>query len=456
MRDPDPAPTGFDGLPADPRLLEAVAALGFTATTPIQAAALPILLAVPRRDLVGRARTGSGKTLAFALPLLHHLRRERRLQALILVPTRELADQVSAQVRALGKRLPGLRVVTVVGGLPIANQVRALGEGAHVVVATPGRACDHLRRETLDLSGVATLVVDEADRMLELGFAADLDAIRARLPADRATALFSATFPPAVDALAAGWTRDPVSVAVDDDGVSDTVCHAIVVPEADRVDALSRLLIALQPGSALVFRNLKRTVGEAAEALREAGFAADALHGDLSPVERDSALAAFRTGATRVLVATDLAARGLDIDGVDLVVSVDPAHQPVEHVHRIGRTGRAGAPGVAWTFVDDPGSVVPPATLHDRLPDPPPGAGPLAAHTAALWIGAGRRDKLRPGDVLGALTGDAGLAGANVGRIEIHDRHTFVGIAIAAADDAVRGLSRAGIKRRRVRVERIR
>ncbi|MEQ1565451.1 MAG: DEAD/DEAH box helicase [Myxococcota bacterium] len=441
--------TTFDPFPLPAGLRDALRELGFTAPTPIQAAALPPLL--EGRDVVGQARTGTGKTAAFGLPLLARLSLGRRqVQALVLCPTRELALQVTSDLRAFGKRLPGLRVVPTVGGQPRELQARTLREGAHVVVGTPGRTLDHLRRGSLDPRAIGALVLDEADRMLELGFATDMEAIRAQLPQQRQTMLFSATFPPAVAALSAGWQTDPASIAVEAPSVELTAWAAVV---EDPAAALAPLLRALQPESALVFSNFVRAAADIAEALRRAGFSAAALHGDLDQVERDRVMAGFRNGSVRVLVATDVAARGLDVDGLELVVNLGLPSSPDDYLPRVGRTGRAGRPGVAWSLVE-----------REPLPGgatraPPPAAGddapPLIARWATLRLGAGRADKLRPADLLGALTGACGLAAEQVGKFEIHDRWAFVAIDVAAATQAARALGRFGVKGRRVRVERV-
>jgi ATP-independent RNA helicase DbpA len=445
-------PAPFSDVPLSAALRRAVAELGFEEMTPIQVAALPPLLA--GRDVSGRADTGTGKTVAFSLPLLQALELGfRRVQGLVLCPTRELAMQVTADLRALGKRTAGLRVVPVVGGQPGALQAKTLAEGAHVVVGTPGRTLDHLRRGTLDLSAVRVLVLDEADRMLELGFGDDMAAIRAFLPADRQTALFSATFPEAITQLSAGWQRDAVHVEVEERAPTIDA-HAAIVE--NKLAALDHLLRALQPSAALVFCNFKRVVAETAVALQRAGFAAAALHGDLEQVDRDRVLASFRNGSVRVLVATDVAARGLDVDGLPLVVNFELPARPEDYVHRVGRTGRAGREGQAWALVTaSEERKVPEGVLRATLPAPGPEAGPLASGWATLWLGAGRRDKLRPGDVLGALTGDCGLDGADVGKFEILDRWAFVAVSSRVVGAALRGLAKHGVKGKRVRVEQV-
>ena len=453
---PEPAPTFADLDLANP-LREAIGELGFTRMTPIQAAALPALLS--GRDLIGQAPTGSGKTIAFALPMLSRVAlSERRVQALVLCPTRELATQVMAEVRAVGKRSPGLRVVSLIGGQPGALQASQLAEGAHVVIGTPGRTLDHLQRGRLDLSAVATLVLDEADRMLEMGFADEVQAILDALPTKRQSALFSATFPDALAELSLHWLHEPVRVSIANEA-RDISSLAALVEEDTKPDALDLLLRSLQPASVLVFRNLKRTVAETATRLKEKGHAADALHGDLEQRDRDAVMARFRNGSIRVLIATDVAARGLDIAGLDLVVNADLPTQPEDFVHRIGRTGRAGRPGVAWTFVTSKqlerlSALTGLATTID-LPGPQDNQKPLDSAMSTFWIGAGRSDKLRPGDLLGALTGTIGIAGTEVGKIEIHDRWAFVGIARTAARRVADGLRTHKVKGLRLRYEHL-
>jgi ATP-independent RNA helicase DbpA len=446
----------FDTLALLEPLRAVLRELGLTTPTPIQVAALPPLL--EGRDVVGRSETGSGKTLAFALPLLQGLRlHNRRVQALVLCPTRELCAQVAGEVRKLGRRLPGLRVLEVAGGQPGFAQRRALEEGVHVVVGTPGRCIDQLDRGVLDLRLVKIVVLDEADRMLDMGFALQMDALREALPVERQTALFSATFPEKVAEVCARWQVDPVRVEVE---ARKPDIHALAVEVAPdgRFDALLAVLGHDQPASALVFCNLKTTVMDVAAALQDRGIAAAELHGDLEQPERDRVMARLRNGSVRVLVATDVAARGLDVAGLDLVVSYEVPTKPDVYTHRVGRTGRAGRPGRAVTLVTErersklewvAGPVERLDALERREVAQDPGM-------QTLYIGGGRRDKLRPGDILGALTGDAGLAAADIGRIEIHDRFSYVAVASGVAAVAHERLANGRIKARRFKVERVR
>jgi len=443
----------FDDLALHPSLKAAIAEAGFTQMTPIQAAALPPLLA--GRDLIGQAPTGSGKTIAFALPLIQRVvLGERRVQALVLCPTRELVTQVMAEIRGVGKRTPGLRVVSLVGGQPGGLQAMQLEEGAHVVVGTPGRTLDQLQRGRLDVRALRVLVLDEADRMLEMGFADEVQAILDALPQKRQSVLFSATFPDTLTALAKTWLTDPAQVTV---GATqkDLDAWAAEVDEDAKDAALDQLLRAMQPATALVFRNLKKSVADSAALLVRAGHAAAALHGDLEQRDRDAVMARFRNGSVRVLIATDVAARGLDIAGLDLVVNVDLPQHAEDYVHRVGRTGRAGRAGVAWSFATPKQA----GRLATIAGDPtraalPRGAGePLVSTLTTFWLGAGRGDKLRPGDLLGALTGTIGLAGSDVGRIEIHDRWAFVAVASSAVERVVEGLKTHKVKGLRLRFE---
>jgi ATP-independent RNA helicase DbpA len=456
----------FDLVP--PRFRPVLTELGFDAPTPIQSAALPPLLA--GRDLVGRAPTGSGKTLAFGIPLLSSLDSSQRgPQALVVCPTRELASQVAGALRTFGRRMPGLRVLVAAGGIPGGPQRQALEEGVHVVVGTPGRLVDHLERGSLDPRSVRMLVLDEADRMLEMGFAEDMERVLRALP-PRQTALFSATFPPDIQALASRWLNDPAEVSV---GVTEAPAAlrqlACLVPNAappadePRVDpAKVDVLVPLlrRHPRALVFCNFKSSATALALSLVDAGLAAAPFHGDLDQPARDDVLAALRNGTLRVLVATDVAARGLDVEGLDLVVNAELPPSPEVYVHRVGRTARAGAAGLAVSLVGPreerrlaAGEAL--AGPVRRVEATTLLAGPEVAvrPMATLRIRAGRKDKLRAGDILGALTADAGFSATDIGRIEIADRVTWVGVAQERAAEMLEWLGEGKVKGRRFRVE---
>ncbi|MEO0325680.1 MAG: DEAD/DEAH box helicase, partial [Myxococcota bacterium] len=344
--------TGFDAFGLDPRLVEALGSLGFESPTPIQAEALPPLL--EGRDVIGRARTGSGKTAAFGLPLLERVKDEgrREVRALVLAPTRELALQVTDAIRTFAKRLP-VRVVTVYGGASYGPQLAALRQGVPVVVGTPGRVLDHLERGTLDLSRLEMIVLDEADEMLRMGFLEDVETILSKTPETRQVALFSATMPDRIQAIAAKHLRDPLTVQVEGKALSTghITQRAVVVPQRFKAETLQRLLAAEPIEAAIVFSRTRAGAAEIADLLARDGLAADALHGDLNQAARERVLTRFRAGLLEVVVATDVAARGIDVERISHVINLDLPPDPETYVHRIGRTGRAGREGVAISMV---------------------------------------------------------------------------------------------------------
>jgi ATP-dependent RNA helicase DbpA len=473
--EPPPAPqtptpqTGFAALPLAPELLEALSERGFSELTPIQAQSLPPLLA--GRDLVGQSKTGSGKTLAFALPLLEKLALgTRELQGLVLCPTRELSAQVARELRKLGSRKPGLVVVVLSGGEPVREQTRALERGAHLAVGTPGRVLDHLRRRTLRVHRVGTVVLDEADRMLDMGFLPDIEHVLKALPNGRQTVFFSATFPTTIHELSAKHQRDPAWVGLDGgaEALPDIVQLLLRGEPSKKLELLRWALENHPHDSALVFANTKLGVAELEQSLAASGISVAALHGDLEQRDRDSVMAKFRNGSTRVLLATDVAARGIDLDSLGLVVNFDLPSQPELYVHRIGRTGRAGKAGLAISLCvpkDEPKLAaieeytgVPLELLRPEPRSPRPATSPLADRQPALMntlrISGGRKDKLRPGDILGALTGEAGgLGGDDIGKIEIHERFSFVAVRQAVTERALASLRAGRIKGRRFRTE---
>jgi ATP-independent RNA helicase DbpA len=397
------------------------------------------------------------------LPLLQRLQPAlRRPQALIVAPTRELAAQIAAELRLAGKALPGLRVLPLCGGEPLGGQILGLGAGAHVLVGTPGRLLDHLRHGRVDLGLLGALVLDEADRLLDLGFREALGELIGLVQQGRGegpplqAVLLSATWPEGVRELAGALLREPELIAVP---AERAPLQLFALPCADaeqRLPALRAMLERLNPASALLFCNLKRSADELAGLLP----GALALHGDHEQGRRNDVLAAFRLGSARLLVATDVAGRGIDVEGVELVVHVDLPPTPEAAVHRSGRTGRAGLPGLCALLARPgdrerwgrlwPAEVDPP----ELIDEPPPLH--LAPHPrwATLKVGAGRRDRLRPGDLLGALTRDLGLPGDEVGRIEIGERVSWVGLRPEGAAQALRRLDR--VKGQRVRLELVR
>ena len=448
----------FTSLPLRPELLEALAQVGYATATPIQAAALPTVLA--GRDVLGRARTGSGKTAVFALGVLERLQ-GRSLQGLVLCPTRELAEQVAAEFRRLAARLPDTRVLTLCGGRSMAWQRERLERGAQVVVGTPGRILAHVERG-LDLDALQVVVLDEADRMLDMGFHDEVRAVLDATPADRQTLLFSATLPDTILALSAQVQRDAEGVTV-----APTVAPASLrqlVYRCDPHDRAQRVIDVLgvhQPDQALVFCETRQDCEQLARRLVGRGMATLPLHGGLEQRDRDDAWLQFVHGSKRVLVATNVAARGLDLPALPLVIIAEVGGEPEAHVHRIGRTGRAGEEGLAVTLVASQAEERRLARIEAFLGERIPDGGELPrcpddlvfprARWRTLIVQAGRKDKVRKGDVLGALVKDAGLPPEAVGRIDLMARSCGVAIAREHAERALAHLKTGRIKKRRVR-----
>jgi ATP-dependent RNA helicase DeaD len=560
----EPGP-GFAALGLDSRLVDALAALGYEEPTPVQREAIPPLLA--GHDVLGQAATGTGKTAAFALPLLHRVTPDAdarsRTTALILVPTRELAMQVAEAVHKYGKSM-GIRVLPIYGGAAMEAQLRMLKHGVDVVVATPGRALDHIRRKTLRLDSVRTVVLDEADEMLDMGFAEDLEAILEATPADRQTALFSATLPPRIAEIANKHLKDPVRVRIDREvvpaGSAPRVRQvAYIVSRAHKIATLGRVLDVEHPTSAIVFCRTRTEVDELTESLNGRGYRAEALHGGLSQEQRDRVMKRFRANTADLLVATDVAARGLDVQHVSHVVNYDVPSAAEAYVHRIGRTGRAGREGVAITLAEprehrllrnieqqtrqkieiaavptvadlrarrleltraslretilsgdldhfrvvvdslaqefdimdvaaaavkqadarDGGDEeeIPSVTLRHERPAPRSGRdrGPAPKghaeraerakrgtrgaitpewNVARIYVGAGRKSKIRPADLVGAIVNEAGIDPRAIGAIQITDRFSLVEVPDEVADEIIGTLRAATIKGRRVPVRR--
>ncbi|MNH97140.1 DEAD-box ATP-dependent RNA helicase CshA [compost metagenome] len=341
----------FQEFGLEPKILRAITEMGFEESTPIQEQTIP--LALEGRDLIGQAQTGTGKTAAFGIPLIHKIETtEDRIVALIMCPTRELAIQVAEEIGKLG-RFKGIRSLPIYGGQDIVKQIRALKKKPQIIIGTPGRLLDHINRKTIKLDDVKTVVLDEADEMLDMGFMEDIQSILKLVPADRHTMLFSATMPTNIQKLAQQFLRNPEHVSVIPKHVSAPLIDQayIELHEKQKFEALSRLIDMESPDLAIIFGRTKRRVDELSEALQKRGYAAEGLHGDLSQNQRDNVMRKFRDGSIDVLVATDVAARGLDVSGVTHVINFDLPQDPESYVHRIGRTGRAGKEGTAWTFV---------------------------------------------------------------------------------------------------------
>ncbi|HCM0709466.1 ATP-dependent RNA helicase DbpA [Vibrio parahaemolyticus] len=449
----------FDQVGLNPALLETLDSLNYTHMTPIQALSLPAIL--NQRDVIGQGKTGSGKTAAFGLGVLSNLNVKRfRVQALVLCPTRELADQVAKEIRTLGRGIHNIKVLTLCGGMPMGPQIGSLEHGAHILVGTPGRILDHLEKGRINLEELNTLVLDEADRMLEMGFQDALDAIINAAPKQRQTLLFSATFPEKIEKIAQRIMKSPEMIKVESTHDTSSIAQYFYKVEGTeaRDEALANLLLTYQPESAVVFCNTKKEVQNVADELHHRGFSVIDIHGDLEQRERDQALVQFANKSVSILVATDVAARGLDVDNLDAVFNFELSRDPEVHVHRIGRTGRAGSKGLAFSFFGEKDGLrvarieeylemdVVPATLPAKS-----NQQPYQAKMVTINIDGGKKQKVRPGDILGCLTGKNGIPGAQVGKIHLFPVRSYVAVEKSAAKKALQIISMGKMKGRQFR-----
>ncbi len=458
------APLDFSALPLNEATLANLAQLGYHQMTPIQAASLPPALA--GKDLIAQAQTGSGKTAAFALALLAGLNpRWFGVQAMVLCPTRELADQVSAEIRRLARAQDNIKVVTLCGGVPLRGQRASLENGAHIVVGTPGRVMDHLERACLDLAGLKTLVLDEADRMLDMGFMDDIRTVVRQTPPARQTLLFSATYPEGIASLAKDFLREPVHIEIKAQAAQVTIEQRFYeITRPQKFEVVAKLLLHFRPVNTLAFCNTKQQCKDLVDYLQQQGIDAQALYGELEQRERDQVLAQFANRSCAVLVATDVASRGLDIDQLAAVINVDITPDPQVHVHRVGRTGRAGAAGLALSVatLNDMGRVGA-IEVYQKMPSTwygldtltPASNQPLMAPMVTLQILGGRKEKIRAGDVLGALTnaeGGPAYTREHIGKIQVTEFCTFVAVARDIAQAACAKLNAGRIKGKSVKV----
>ncbi|RUO55938.1 ATP-dependent RNA helicase DbpA [Pseudidiomarina homiensis] len=458
---PETAPSvrEFAELKLSDALLSSLNEAKFTEMTQVQAYSLPKILR--GEDVVVQAETGSGKTVAFALGLLSKLDTESFApQALVLCPTRELAEQVAEAIRKLAKVMGNVKVLTLCGGAPSKVQAASLEHGAHVLVGTPGRVLDHLQAQRLDLARLQTLVLDEADRMLEMGFQDELAGIIAKTPSIRQTLLFSATYPQGIRQLTKQVCNDAEIIKVAASQTQISIQQRFyqlddVVP----AQAVRALLLELQPGNCMVFCNTKVETQNIADALKSKGFSILTLHGDMEQKDRDQTMVQFANGSGRVLVATDVAARGLDIAELDLVINVGMAHDIATHTHRIGRTGRAGAEGLAVTLIggkDDfkmrllEDTLSAPIKLRE-LPALNTSTAPLTAEFVTLQLNGGKKHKLRPGDIVGALTRDKKLSVDDIGKIKVQAQWAYVAVKSAKVNHALALINNDKIKAKRFR-----
>lgn len=455
---------GFSKLAISSQQISNLDSLGYKKMTPVQEQSLPHVL--KGRDLIAQAKTGSGKTAAFGIGLLERINpRFFGVQALVLCPTRELADQVGKELRRLARSIPNIKLILLCGGKPFGPQKGSLEHGAHIVVGTPGRIQDHLRRETLKLDGLKTLVLDEADRMLDMGFFDVMTEIISQTPKNRQTLMFSATFPEAIKKMCRRIQRDPVMVTVESEHNTDVIEQLFYeVKKHERNNTLRALFEHYKPQSALVFCHTKRQCDDVASYLRDHKIEALAIHGDLEQRERDQVLVRLSNNSCPVLVATDVAARGLDIKSLQVVINYELPRDPEIYIHRIGRTGRAGETGIALSiFTESEQYRINAIEQYQKKPcicdvyaslDRDPGFA-LHSPMVTLQLDAGRKHKMRPGDLLGALTGDAGLAGTQIGKIDIFDMFSYVAIEKAGVRQALNYFANGKVKGRNVRARKI-
>jgi ATP-dependent RNA helicase DeaD len=523
--------TKFEEMNLSNEIIRAVEEMGFEEMSPIQVKAIPPML--EGKDIIGQAQTGTGKTAAFGIPLLQKVDpRDRSLQAMVLCPTRELAIQVADEIRKLAKYMHGIKILPIYGGQEISKQIRSLKGGIQIIVGTPGRVMDHMRRKTIRLENVKMIVLDEADEMLNMGFREDIETILKDMPDERQTALFSATMPEPILEIARTYQKDSQIIKV--------VRKELTVPKIEQYyyevgpkmkeEVLSRLLDIYNPKLALVFCNTKKMVDELTSNLQGRGYFAEGLHGDMKQQQRDRVMAGFRNGRTEILVATDVAARGLDVDDVEAVFNYDVPQDDEYYVHRIGRTGRAGRAGMAFTLVvgrevfklrdiqrycktkiklqpipsvydvtevkaskilDKVYSIMEDEDLSkmidiiesrineeekytsldmaaaflkylvgdDRYEDGHKEDYADFADTGAeggmvrLFINLGKKQKIKPGDILGAIAGETGMPGKLIGTIDMYDKYTFVEVSREYASDVIQTMKSVKIKGKSVNIE---
>lgn len=515
----------FNEIIFNEKILKAVKELGYEEATPIQSEAIPI--ALERKDVLGQAQTGTGKTAAFTIPILSNIDPDNKnLQAVILCPTRELALQVSGEIRKLSQYMHGIKQLPIYGGQDIVRQIKALKRGVQIIVGTPGRVMDHMRRKTIKYSDVSLIVLDEADEMLDMGFRDDIETILKEIPEERQTMLFSATMPKPILDIAKKYQKNAVKIKIakKELTVENIEQYYFEVRSSHKDEVLSRILDIYNPELSIIFCNTKKKVEEVANELQGRGYFAEGLHGDLKQQQRDRVMGNFRNGRTEILVATDVAARGLDVKGVDLVINYDLPQDDEYYVHRIGRTGRAGKDGLALSFVSGREiyklkeiqrychtriKLKPVPSLNDvtnsrvdnlfedlsgiienedlskmaemiekKVNDEDYTSLDVAAAflklylsskessveeddefsgnesgMVRLFINIGKKDRVRPGDILGAIAGESGISGKLVGEIQMYDKYTFVEVPEENGKDVLLAMKNAKIRGKKINIE---
>lgn len=454
----------FSCLPLREALFKSLGSLNYEVMTPVQSQSLPTMLR--GEDVIVQAKTGSGKTVAFGLSLLNQLNVENfSVQALILCPTRELAEQVSQVLRRLARLMPNVKILNLSGGIPMKPQLDSLRHGAHIIVGTPGRIQKHLNKATLSLNRLQTLILDEADRMLDMGFFDDIQAIISVCPKQRQTLLFSATYPAEIKQLGRQFMQDAKEITVKETDTAHDIEQRFynISNQTSKTSLLKDLLRHYRPVSTLIFCNTKQQTVTLSDSLTKAGFSSLALNGDMEQKDRDQAIVCFKNQSCSILVATDVAARGLDIKELPAVINFDLAFDPDVHIHRVGRTGRAGNKGLALSFIT-PTDAEMVCAIENNLGCPlifgdlselsnrnQPILQPLMV---TIGLDVGRKDKIRPGDILGALTKDAGLPADAIGKIDVTEIYSYIAIQKDQADNAYKYLQSGKIKGRRVNAKK--
>ena len=490
----------FEDLPISDDIKRAVIEMGFEEPSPIQSQSIPVILS--GKDVIGQAQTGTGKTAAFSIPLLEMINpEEKSVQAVVLCPTRELAIQVSTEIRKIGKYMHGIKSLPVYGGQPIERQIKALKSGVQIVIGTPGRVIDHINRKTLKMDNVKMVILDEADEMLDMGFREDIEMILSKTPEERQTTFFSATMPKGILELTKKYQKNPehIKVVRKELTVPNIKQYYIETRSANKLEVLSRLIDVYNPKLSVVFTNTKKGADELVSDLQARGYFADALHGDLKQTQRDIVMDKFRNGTIDILVATDVAARGIDVDDVEAVFNYDLPQDEEYYVHRIGRTGRAGRSGISFSFVfgkemrkmrDIERYTKTKLIKHDipsvadveekkvntflkialgdeekqEIVEEPSRSRKegrsKSKDTGAsegmirLFINVGRNQRVQAKDILGAIAGEVGIPGKLVGTIDIYDKYTFVEVPKQNAKKVLEKMKDIKIKGNKINIER--
>jgi len=445
----------FNDLSLPSKVLENLTSLGYNNPTPIQEETIPLLL--KNRDIIAKAKTGSGKTLAFALPLILKLDEQEHFpQALIIAPTRELSEQIAQECRKLARYKDDVKVITLYGGTSLTRQVASLEKGADIIVGTPGRLLDHFSRETIHLGQIKTLILDEADRMLDMGFADDILKLVSNIPKQRQSLLFSATYPENIDKLTKVILKNPIEVKIESNDEKLSI-EEFVYSTENKDKALITTLQHHQPSLAIVFCNTKVKTVEVSNMLNSKGFDVATLNGDLEQYERQEMLLQFANGSLPILVATDLAARGLDIEAIDIIINYDTPMKTEDYTHRIGRTGRADKSGLAVSLCDEYGlrklSEIKPELKAQNIDDLRPNKNFfLQGSVSTLCIDGGKKKKVRAGDILGTLCKDINIDNKMIGKINVYATHSYVAIDKSVVKKAFNGLKNGKIKGKKLRV----